>query len=277
MIKRHRERSFQFGLTLVELMVAMAISLLLLAGVIQIFLSSRQSYQMQDGLSRLQENGRFAIDVLTSNLRHAGFKRNAWSPDDQAFRVDAATYGPANVSFSTAGQIVAGTDNNGNNGDTVLNGSDTISFRFQGSANAPAQTALRDCLNARPDPGEVTVNTLYVRSQDQELHCRSEDGGGDDQPLLDGIEGMQILYGVDTDDDSIANRYSTAATVNANSEWTDIVTVRIALLLSTVAAVANETDTATYTLLNSAAVGPFNDRLRRHVFTTTVALRNRLP
>ena len=53
--------------------------------------------------------------------------------------------------------------------------------------------------------------------------------------------------------------------------------MRVALLLSTVEGVTNTPDTTTYILLNNTAVGPFNDRLRRHVFTTTIALRNLLP
>lgn len=265
----------QYGLTLVELMIALVLGLLLLGGVIQIFLSSRQSYQLQDGLSRLQENGRFAMDVVTLNLRHAGFKADALTTDDLAFTVNGVVYAPANVDFSRAGQVVVGTDNNASN-DVIRDGTDTISFRFQGSPNIPAGTALRDCLNATPASGVVAVNWLYVRTPELELHCRSEAGGGDDQPLLDGVENMQILYGVDTNGDRIANRYSTAATVTANNEWTRIVSVRVALLLSTVQAASSDPDASTYTLLNATA-GPFNDQLRRHVFTTSIALRNVLP
>lgn len=265
----------QRGLTLVELMIAMVVGLLLLSGVIQIFLSSKQSYRLQEGFSRLQENGRFAMDVLTLNLRHAGFKMNALADDRLEFPVDATVYAPTSVSFATAGQIVAGTDNVPAGNPSILNGTDTFSFRFQGTEDIPAGTAIRDCLNARPDPEELTINTLYVDAQN-ELQCRSEDGAGDDQPLLDGVESMQILYGVDTDGDSIANRYGTAASMSTSDEWTQIVSVRIALLLSTVESVTNDLDTSTYNLLNTTA-GPFNDRLRRHVFTTTIALRNRLP
>lgn len=255
-------------------MIAMVVGLLLLAGVIQIFLSSKQSYQLLDGLSRLQENGRFAMDVVTLNVRHAGYKTNGLAGNDLIFPVDTAVYAPANVSFSTAGQVVVGTENNNSTTDVILNGTDTISFRFQGSADIPAGTALRDCLNATPAAGIRAINTLYVRTPELELHCR--DGAGDDQPLLDGVENMQILYGVDTDGDRIANKYRTATNVAASNEWARIVSVRIALLLSTVQGVTNDFDTARYTLLNNP-VDPVDDRLRRHVFTTTIALRNQLP
>ena len=54
----HRSRGF----SVIELMVAMAISLLLLGGVISIFVSSKSSYETNERLSRIQENGRFALN-----------------------------------------------------------------------------------------------------------------------------------------------------------------------------------------------------------------------
>ena len=60
-------------MTLVEIMVALTISLILLAGVMQIFLASKQTYRMQDGMSRLQENARFALHFLDQDLRMAGY------------------------------------------------------------------------------------------------------------------------------------------------------------------------------------------------------------
>ncbi|MDH3560062.1 MAG: prepilin-type N-terminal cleavage/methylation domain-containing protein, partial [Gammaproteobacteria bacterium] len=61
------------GFSLVELMVALVITLILLAGVAQIFLSSKKSYAIQNTLGRQQETGRYAFDVLATDLRRAGF------------------------------------------------------------------------------------------------------------------------------------------------------------------------------------------------------------
>ncbi len=63
----------QRGFGLIELMVSMLLSLLLLAGVIAIFISSRTTYERTDQLSRLQENGRFALDTIVRDLRSAGY------------------------------------------------------------------------------------------------------------------------------------------------------------------------------------------------------------
>jgi type IV pilus assembly protein PilW len=61
------------GFSLVELMVALVITLILLAGIGQIFLSSKKSYTLQDSLSRIQETGRYAMETLTQDLRRAGY------------------------------------------------------------------------------------------------------------------------------------------------------------------------------------------------------------
>lgn len=62
------------GFSLIELMVAIAISLLLLMGVVALFVSSRASYETTERLSRIQENGRFALDQFATDVRSAGFQ-----------------------------------------------------------------------------------------------------------------------------------------------------------------------------------------------------------
>lgn len=61
------------GYSLVELMVALTISLIILAGVASIFATSRSTYQTDEGLSRLQENARFALDFMNREIRMAGY------------------------------------------------------------------------------------------------------------------------------------------------------------------------------------------------------------
>ena len=64
----------QQGLSLVEIMIAMVISVFLMAGIIQIFISSQKTYRIQEGLSRVQENGRFAMEFMARDIRKAGFQ-----------------------------------------------------------------------------------------------------------------------------------------------------------------------------------------------------------
>ncbi len=67
----HNVPGRQTGLSLVEMLIAMLISLILMAGVYQTYLGSKQAYRTQDGLSRIQENARFALDFLTKDIRMA--------------------------------------------------------------------------------------------------------------------------------------------------------------------------------------------------------------
>lgn len=61
------------GLTLVELLVALAIGLVLLGGVYQVFVSSTTAYRKNEQFARLQENARFAMEILGRDLRTAGY------------------------------------------------------------------------------------------------------------------------------------------------------------------------------------------------------------
>lgn len=67
------QRQHQGGLTLVEVMIALTLSLVLLAGVMQVFVATRTTYRVDEGLARLQENGRFAIGHLAQRVRMAGY------------------------------------------------------------------------------------------------------------------------------------------------------------------------------------------------------------
>lgn len=62
----------QRGVSLVELMIALAIGTVLVLGLVQVFSASRAAYQMSEGMSRVQENARFAMDFLQRDLRMAG-------------------------------------------------------------------------------------------------------------------------------------------------------------------------------------------------------------
>jgi type IV pilus assembly protein PilW len=99
-------------------------------------------------------------------------------------------------------------------------------------------------------------------------------GVGAAQELIDGIESMQLLYGVDTSADDLADRYVTADQV---VDWNNVVSVRVALLVYTPEQINTEDDTNTYylagTQFDDTAHG--NDKRLRQVYTSTVKIRNR--
>ncbi|MEO7876727.1 MAG: PilW family protein [Dokdonella sp.] len=68
-----RFRDSQRGISLIELLVALAIAALLLLGLSQVFIGSKDAYRLQEGMSRVQENARFVTQYLEQNVRMAGY------------------------------------------------------------------------------------------------------------------------------------------------------------------------------------------------------------
>ncbi len=62
------------GLTLVELLITLALSLILLSGLIPLFVASQTSYQLHQALAQIQETARYAASTLSRDIRMAGFR-----------------------------------------------------------------------------------------------------------------------------------------------------------------------------------------------------------
>lgn len=72
-ISLNRNRHSQSGVSLIELMIALVIAGLIALGLVQIFGASSTTSKMTEGLSRVQENGRFATQFLQRQLRMVGY------------------------------------------------------------------------------------------------------------------------------------------------------------------------------------------------------------
>lgn len=66
-------KKYQAGLTLVEMMIAFTLSALLVLGLTQIFNSNKEAFRLQDGLARIQESGRLAMEFIARETRNAGY------------------------------------------------------------------------------------------------------------------------------------------------------------------------------------------------------------
>lgn len=126
--------SRQSGFSLVELMVAMTIGLLLLAALSYFLLGIKQAGRTTDDLSRMQENGRYAIDTLAASIRQAGYKDNP----DQAF---TTIYGAAALATT---QGVGGA-------------SDSLTLR-----HAPQDATETDCSGVTPVTGTPVVEVFAI-------------------------------------------------------------------------------------------------------------------
>lgn len=89
------------------------------------------------------------------------------------------------------------------------------------------------------------------------------------EELVQGVENMQILYGVDTDSNGTANRYDTGEDV---TDWNNVVTVRLMLRMRSVNPVYNQ-DVA-YPEFEGVADTDGSDRFMRQTVSTTIRIRN---
>jgi type IV pilus assembly protein PilW len=145
-------------MTLIELMVALAIGAFLMIGAITVFMQSRTTFRVTESISRMQENARFAIDVLEPEIRMAHY----WG-------LTTTTASVAGRAAPTAANGV-GPDNCGNNWtinlDQAVAGSNN-GYGFGCAGTTPAANA--DTLVVRrvsedPAPLPLTAGTLYIQS-----------------------------------------------------------------------------------------------------------------
>jgi type IV pilus assembly protein PilW len=256
--RKSSPRFLATGFTLVEMMIAMALGLFLVLVISQIFLGSKEAYKNIEEMSRLQENARFAVGQLGRVVRMAAYMTDP--------------LGNRAAIFPAAARAIDAVDGGGS-------ASDQITVRYQGSGAPLADGSVLDCQGNEIKGGDLTVNKYYLANGANGRTSLFCDNTGTIVPataaveLVPNVENMQVLFGEDTDADFAANRYVKATDV-ANLD--NVVSVRLALLLSTNDFIATTLDTNTYTLLD-AAYDPVDDRRVRRVYATTITLRNRAP
>lgn len=226
----------QTGLTLVEILVALTLGVFILGGVMQISSANKEAQRLQGEINFVQTNLRTATHMLTHDIQMAGFKTDM-TKDLPAPRLVAVESG--------------GTDD------------DEITIAFQSNTDCLGQ----DTPAAAVGQVRTAVNRYFT--ENLRLMCQGN-GHARSLPLVDGVEGMQLLFGENTNGDGITpNRY-----VSAPADMSNVVAVRIALRFRGEQNVRAEADTNRYVLLDAGELGPYNDRLIRRETTLTIALRN---
>jgi len=97
----------QSGITLVELMVALAIGSFLIMGAVQIFSQSRQAFIVNESIARVQETAHFAMDTIEADLRMA----SNWGRNSRSLAVEGRSLvGDANPNGLTVPIPTCGDD-----------------------------------------------------------------------------------------------------------------------------------------------------------------------
>lgn len=348
MNKSNQHRLSAKGFTLLELMISLSVGLVLFAGVMSIFVGMRTTTAETSSYGELQENGRFAISVLTDDL----LKQNFWGDYAGTFArtgINPVPGAPANECtgggvnngtfpglvgpFRTLwGQTVTTTNPMGCFNDAKL-GSDVLQLKrvlaapLQTIAYPPIGSLLPGSpLIENPVASTNTDNfflvtnlssgTIFARGvvptidnsrvwqyQHHVYYIREEAQGANRVPVLmqgqltnrmsfapiiDGIDMIRFMYGIDTDIDPSAPGYGIVdAFVSADGVlgvggmnealWdgaggTRILAVKIYVLARSIRPDNKYTNTSTYQLGDLPV--EVNDNFRRLLFTSTVSLYN---
>ena len=237
------------GFSLVELMVSLTLGLLILGLLVTVYLNNMQTNRFQNGLLRVQENGRFAVDMLTRPIRMAGYD----DPATSAVVVPAS--GGIKGALLSADAPISLTD--------ITTGTDIIAVTFEGGAG------IRDCQGSSVPVDKVRTSQYAI--QGSKLVCVTETDAVASlvTELAEGIEDMRIRYGVDPDDNGVPNFYVDSANVGAN--WNRIASVEITLLVNSIDNVLRAPENV---CIGCTVFAGTADRMIRGEFQTVVAIRN---
>lgn len=211
----------QRGVGLVEIMVALTVALFLLLGLSSIFITTRATYKSQNSLAGLQDNERLAMTLLGSVIQSAGYFPYPADPNILTALPAATGPGPLSASFAGGQSVAGGTDG----------GNDSIVVRYKTPSSNTAPDNIIDCTGGVPNAAGIHYNTFTLdttsATNPNTLYCSVD--GGTKQPLISGVSGITVLYGVDAGGTGSASAYLPAATVTSTSSWSKVKSVQVTL------------------------------------------------
>jgi type IV pilus assembly protein PilW len=316
------------GMTIVELLVSMLLGLLLIAGMISAYLSASRHYAYEEQMARMQENGRYAMRLLSREFAMAGF----YGGMPSSVGIPAASVGtdcgagdwaldvrnPLDLINDYAGQsppvsqhlaafscldrtaIAWNTDliaikrtaaeaslQRGIPAESLTSSTVEAWYLRVVSGIAPTWEILRPIDLRSPSRAlpalsywEAISRILFIRKYSEEPgdaipSLCMETLAGDAltaRCLVEGVENLQVEFGVDTDEDGVPNRYIAAPTA---AQLQHAVAVKIHLLLRSVGTLPGHRDDKTYHL-GVKALPATHDAYLRRVLSSTVLLRNHI-
>jgi len=271
-------RKQSLGLTLVELLVALAISAVIAIAAVSALIVSRQGFTTVDAASQLRDNARFATDLVQRLGVQAGYSSIDFAASKRTTNDDANpaphVFGFNNSTPSASDPLNKATARTGLS--TVGYGSDILILRYQtSSAYAGATTSdksMIDCYgNATAgvpiNRDDRFANILYVgvdKDDEPSLMCRTDNLSASAQPVVRGVENFQVLFGVDG---VVANTLVTASPTyvatnylradqlavspdpdgsKTNANWRRVRSIRIGMVIRGPMGSAQETLAQTY-------------------------------
>ncbi len=257
--------------SVVELMVALAITSFLLIGLVQIFSSVRASYSLQESLARVQENSRFAASFISRHLRVAGrfpFAEHESAAVDLGFTFPTVLGANLPPPIDAVGTI----EGAGTNSDTIRVNIFTDRDCFD-NANAvvtatgnPATWHKQITFSHDPGDDELEYTCAYgapVLNVNPPVIIAA-------QPIINNVETLQFHYGEDTNGDASADRYVRAGNWGAPG---NVVAIRAGIILTSDEIGALPPDARDIDMIGNTYPATGERRLRRPVIID-INLRN---
>ncbi len=295
------------GRSLIEVMIALTLGMLILIAITSLFSANKQTYRTSDDKTRMDEEGRLALNMMAFNIRMSGYGSltsvtpyiAVTDPNNPKYKKSIpATFTNFTDTSGNAVDAIKGCSGGFNNsaaatiacvggGSTTL---DAISTRYvvdDKNANVSAG-APTDCLGAAVLPSAggfyVVENRFFIQNNPitgrPELYCHGNgttvpgaNFANPAQPLTENVEQMVITYGVAaTPEAQTPSQFLTAAAI-VGSTWESVVLARVCLVVTSANNGIARTPQSYRDCSDNIVTAP--DLRLRGVYAATVAIRNR--
>jgi type IV pilus assembly protein PilW len=219
MHRPHPIRSRARGYSLVEIMVALAVALFLLAGIVLVEQGTHRTALNQNGLAQLQDEERVAMTILSNVVQQAGY-----------YPTPATLIPPTELllMLPVSGTIQAG---QGIYGKTDANGNENITVRFTTNSG----DGMLNCQGGTNTSGGAVEydNVFAVDNTNHQLTCTVNNGTV--AALINNVQSVTVLYGVNTttiipfDNSGAVDAYLTSSQMTNPTYWTNVRTVKVTI------------------------------------------------
>ena len=180
------QQKHQNGFSVVEVMIAMLLSMALAGGIISVFVNNSYSFKQDENIGRMQDNARFALREIAFDISMAGHYSDLHIPDSVSYDGDlaiATPCGPAGqdnwiyrtteagnslsiMAIDNATNAAASAAHSCFDGGEILDGTDVVAIkRVAGAETTPSANGAYLRTNG-------TVGVLFRASNLRHHHCR---------------------------------------------------------------------------------------------------------
>lgn len=171
----------QTGLSMIELLIALAISSFLIIGITQIYIDNKRNYAFQQSQGEIQEGNRFISLLFDSYLNKAGYRREPYLADEEVFPAASPSYCEA---FKAGQKVTTSKTGTG----LCIRYSQLQSEELDCVGN---KTAAFDDSNPFLEKAPAVTIALYIDKG--VLYCQS---GSTTAELMTGLSGLRLEFGI---------------------------------------------------------------------------------